>query len=113
MEIIVDILIILLLLCGLFFTLSGFLGMFRLKDTLSRLQASTNITTLGIIFIIMAAIIYGLKFSLTAFLVKGVFIIIFILITGPIGGHALARTYLKMAKKKELERDDYWRDMNE
>lgn len=112
METIVDIFIILLLLSGLFFLVTGFIGVLRLKDTLNRLQASTNITTLGVIFLILAAIIYGLKFSLIAFAMKGILIVVFILITGPIASHAMARTYHKITGKKELDRDDYWRDIN-
>ncbi|MEG0296359.1 MAG: monovalent cation/H(+) antiporter subunit G [Clostridium sp.] len=113
MSTIVDIFILILLLCGLILTFSGFIGIFRLKDTMSRLQASTNITTLGVIFIILGAIIYGLKFSLAAFAIKGILIIIFILITGPIAAHTMARSYHKLTGTGELKRDDYWRDMYE
>ena len=49
MNIALRIVIDLFLVCGCFFALAGVVGMLRMPDPFSRMQSSTNISTLGLL----------------------------------------------------------------
>lgn len=112
MRIAIDILIGI----SLFFALAGVVGMLRMPDTFSRMQSSTNITTLGILGVIIGAILY------TAFVshnyemtVKLAVIGVFYIITSPIAGHAMAKGAYKHGVRpdKEMEINRYEEDLGE
>lgn len=79
-----------LLLFGLFFLLTGTLGLLRFRDVYSRMHATSKSTTLGVTGVLLAALLYlrflggssGLKESLT---------IGFLFLTAPVGAHMIAR----------------------
>lgn len=96
---ITNIIIVALIVIGIFFILSGVVGIFRFKDVFCRLQASTNISTLGAMSILIACSIYGFSSNDISLGMKCIIIVIFLLITNPVASHAMARAaYKKEAK---------------
>lgn len=79
-----------LLLLGLFFLLTGTIGLLRLKDVYSRMHATSKSTTFGVAGVLLAALIYfrflGLSPGLKESLILG-----FLLLTAPLGAHMIAR----------------------
>lgn len=79
-----------LLLLGLFFLLTGTIGLLRLRDVYSRMHATSKSTTFGVSGVLLAALIYfrflGLSPGLKESLILG-----FLLLTAPLGAHMIAR----------------------
>ncbi len=75
-----------LTLLGSLFLFLGALGIVRMPDIYTRMQAGTKATTLGNILTLM-----GLGLLMPQWLPKILLLILFILITNPISSHALAR----------------------
>ena len=75
-----------LILLGAFFHFSAGLGMLRMPDVYTRMQAGTKASTLGNMLILA-----GLAFYHPGWTLKLVILIYFVLMTNPISSHALAR----------------------
>jgi multicomponent Na+:H+ antiporter subunit G len=73
---------------GIFFDFLGCLGLVRLPDVYTRLQASTKAVTLGTCGILLGILILK-GFSATG--IKALLCVIFLLLTAPVSAHALAR----------------------
>ena len=73
---------------GLAFDLIGTIGLVRLPDMYNRLQAATKCVTLGTATLLIGASIYT---GFSALGVKAILCAIFILLTSPVGAHAIAR----------------------
>lgn len=88
MRIIADLFIV----CGLLFAFAGVMGILRMPDAFCRMQSSTNITTLGILGVIVGGIIYS-AFVIRSgeMTIKIAVLGVFYLITTPISGHAIAK----------------------
>ena len=71
---------------GVLFDLFGCIGLIRLPDVYNRLQAGTKATTLGAMSLIL-----GIGFLNSEYLVKGIILIIFIVLTNPISSSTIAR----------------------
>ena len=71
---------------GSVFLFLGALGIYRLPDVYSRMQAGTKATTLGAL-----SLIIGVGLIQPEFFTKTVIIALFIAISNPISSHALAR----------------------
>jgi multicomponent Na+:H+ antiporter subunit G len=76
---------IFLVIGGLFFLLGG-LGVLRMPDTFNRIQAGTKATTLGAF-----SILIGVAFANPSWTAKIIVIIIFIVISNPIGSSVIAK----------------------
>ena len=112
MRIVTDILIAV----GFIFALAGTKGVIQMPDAFCRMQASTCITTLGILgvalggalyaFFVMGSAATGVKILLLGFLV---------LTINPIGAHSIAKGAYKsgVRPEKEMEIDDYGRDFHD
>ena len=111
---ILEVIICILLVIGIFFTLAGVVGVIRMPDTFCRLQSATNIATMGAMPIALACSIYGFSESNTSLGIKSLIIVVFLLISNPVGAHAMARAAYK--NKAELSGktkfDHYRRDIN-
>lgn len=106
MRILIDILMV----AGLVFALAGTKGVIQMPDTFCRMQASTCITTLGMLgaiaggalyaFCVMGSVSVGVKILLLGLL---------ILVINPVGAHAIARGAYKsgIRPEKDMEIDDY------
>lgn len=97
---ILEVIICVLLVIGIFFTLAGVVGVIRMPDTFCRLQSATNIATMGAMPIALACSIYGFSESNTSLGIKSLIIVVFLLISNPVGAHAMARAAYK--NKAEL-----------
>jgi multicomponent Na+:H+ antiporter subunit G len=86
---------------GLFYLLGG-LGVLRMPDTFDRIQAGTKASTLGAF-----ALLIGIGFANPDWGFKLFLIILFIIISNPVGSSALAKaTYACGCKPDNLVQDD-------
>ena len=87
---VVDIIVII----GVIFALCSVFGMLRMPDTFCRMQASTIISTLVIILVCIAGIVYSAIYAegnKAEMIIKLAVLALFYVITSPIAGYALAR----------------------
>ena len=100
MDIVLDVLSWASILAGLFFMLVGTLGVLRFPDVFTRLHAAGMTDTAGAGFLILGMCFHtvqGMMHGQTHWwmvLVRLVLIYLFMLLTSPISGHALARAGL-------------------
>ncbi len=78
----------LLIAVGVLFDIFGTFGLVRLPDVYNRLQAATKCVTLGTCFILIGVALSGPSLG---FGVRAILCAVFILLTSPVGAHALAR----------------------
>jgi multicomponent Na+:H+ antiporter subunit G len=88
LRIIIDVLIGL----GAFFALAGTVGMLRMPDSFCRMQSSTNIATLGLLFALLGGLLYAIFIMHnTGTAVKVALIALIDIIANPAASHAIAR----------------------
>ncbi len=112
MRIVIDI----LLAVGFVFALAGTKGILQMPDTFCRMQASTCISTLGVLGVIAGGALYA--FFVMGSVSTGVKILLIgllIITINPVGAHAIAKGAYRSGIRpdKEMEIDDYGRDFNE
>ncbi len=83
---------------GVLFLFLGALGIFRMPDVFTRMQAGTKATTLGAL-----GTIIGVGFLQPEWIWKTLIIAVFIAISNPISSHALARGSHKIGIKPYLK----------
>jgi len=95
---VIEYVVYLFFLIGLFFSLLGTVALHRFPDVYTRLHGATKCTTFGSIFTIGAAIAYGLDRWYIAGMdamgvlgVHAIFALVALLLTNPVGAHAIAR----------------------
>ena len=74
------------ILIGAVFLFSAGLGMFRMPDAFTRIQAGTKASTLGNTLVLVGIAFYHPEWGL-----KLLIVVYFVLMTNPISSHALAR----------------------
>jgi multicomponent Na+:H+ antiporter subunit G len=87
-----NIIVTILLICGLIFYAGGALGILRFPDFYSRLHPAGKLDTAGLVVTMGALALYSLyPFSLQAVMtsVKIVLIVVFVFITSPTATHAI------------------------
>jgi multicomponent Na+:H+ antiporter subunit G len=105
LGLIVDIIIYIFLIIGVFFNFLAGFGLLRFPDVYTRLHAGTKCTTFGSIFITGSVIILGLKMWYLGNVDGSVLTIhtagalLAILLTNPTGAHAIARAAHKSGVK--------------
>ena len=112
LRIIIDVLIVV----GAFFALAGTIGVMKMPDTFSRMQASTCITTMGVLGVGLGALLYTIfVMGSAATAVKVCVICGLVLVTNPVGAHAIAKGAYQagIRPEKRMETDDYRRDFDE
>ncbi|MGM9524820.1 MAG: monovalent cation/H(+) antiporter subunit G [Peptococcaceae bacterium] len=87
-----EIIAVILLVCSLFFFLASAIGMIRLPDFYSRLHASGNSETLGLMLSCLGLVIYE---GPTLLSVKIVIVFLLVFLANPIGTHILGKAALK------------------
>ena len=112
---ILEIVVCLLLVLGIFFLFAGVVGVIRMPDTFCRLQSATNIATMGAMPIALACSIYGFGNDNTSLGVKALIMVLFLLISNPVGAHAMARAAyrIKAGLYEKTKFDHYGRDITE
>jgi multicomponent Na+:H+ antiporter subunit G len=73
---------------GVLFNIFGTLGLVRLPDVYNRLQAATKCVTLGTCLILIGVAVGSGSWPLA---VRAIMCAVFVLLTSPVGAHALAR----------------------
>ena len=98
---------------GAFFALTGVIGILRMPDTFSRMQASTCVATLGMLGVVIGGVLYAacIMGSAAAAVKIGV-IGLLILVTNPVGSHAIAKGAYRAGIRpdKPMEIDELGRD---
>ena len=112
MRIVIDI----LLAAGFIFALAGAKGLLQMPDAFCRMQASTCISTLGVLGVIVGGALYAFfVMGSVGTGVKVLLIGLLIITINPVGAHAIAKGAYKYGVRpdKDMEIDDYGRDFNE
>lgn len=102
-----------LIVIGLFFALAGTKGIIKMPDTFCRMQASTCISTMGVLCTAIGAVLHAaLIMGSASAAVKIGLIALLILVTNPIASHSIAKGAYKagIRPEKEMSVDDYGRD---
>ncbi|PJI91988.1 multicomponent Na+:H+ antiporter subunit G [Yoonia maricola] len=99
----IEIIISIFLLLGGFFALIAAIGVLRLPDVLMRMHASTKAGVLGSSLILIAGAIFLQEIEITA---RVVAIIVFLMLTTPIGAHMIGRASVDNLKKKHNKAND-------
>lgn len=104
------------LVIGVVFALAGTLGVMKMPDTFCRMQASTCITTMGVLGIGIGALLYSVFIMGSASTAVKVLVICgLIFVTNPVGAHAIAKGAYQagIRPRKRMETEDYRRDFHE
>ena len=105
-----------LLLIGAVFATAGTIGTLKMPDTYSRMQASTCISTLGILCVGLGALVYAVfvMHSASAAIKIGV-IVLLVFVTNPVGSHAIIKGAYRAGfrPEKRMEVDEFRRDFDE
>lgn len=93
MDSILEIIGAIIVLAGSVFLFLASVGLLRMPDFYTRIQAGTKASTLGTIMVFI-----GLAFLIPGWIGKLIVLILFVLITNPISSHVLARAahYIKI-----------------
>ena len=92
-----DIIIYIFIGIGIFFNVLAGIGLLRFPDVYTRLHAGTKCTTFGSIFLIGSVVLIGLKMwwetdvNGSVLALHSALALIAILLTNPVGAHAIAR----------------------
>ena len=89
-----------LLILGSFFCLVGSIGLIRLPDFYSRVHAASIVDSLGAILILLGLITQTQD---PIVIIKLVFILFFMMLTGPTAVHALARAAKLTDRETEID----------
>ena len=106
----------LFLLIGAIFALAGTIGTLKMPDTYSRMQASTCISTLGVLCVGLGALVYAIfAMHSASAAIKIAVIILMIFVTNPVGSHAIAKGAYRAGfrPEKRMEVDEFRRDFDE
>jgi len=113
---IIRVIIDLLIACGFIFAIAGTKGILKMPDAFCRMQASTCITTLGTLGVVLGGALYAfIVMGSVGTGVKVLLIGLLIITINPVGAHAIAKGAYRNGVRpdKEMEIDDYGRDINE
>lgn len=101
---------------GLIFALAGTKGVLKMPDLFSRMQASTCISTMGVVGVALGTMVYTI-FGLhsPSATIKILIIMLMIFITNPVGSHAIFKGAYRAGfrPEKKMEVDDFRRDFDE
>ena len=106
----------LLLLIGAVFALAGTIGILKMPDTFSRMQASTCVATLGMLGVMLGALLYAIcVMGSASAAIKICVIALLIFVTNPVGAHAILKGAYRhgIRPDKPMEVDDFRRDFDE
>ncbi len=94
---------------GLLFNTLGVLGLLRFPDVYTRLHAATKSTTFGSIFTSLAVVIFalwnfyqGVGEGYLSFALHTLVAIVCLLLTNPVGAHAIARAAYRSGVKPKM-----------
>ena len=111
-RIIADVLILIGACCAT----AGTIGILKMPDAFSRMQASTCVSTLGMLGAMLGALLYAIfVMGSASAAVKIALIALLIFVTNPLGSHAIAKGAYRhgIRPDKPMEVDDFGRDFDE
>lgn len=79
-----------LIIIGIFFCVVGIIGMIRMPDVYSRVNATGKVSTMGLM-----SLLAGSAFILPEVTLKALVLMLFLLITSPVASHAIANAAYK------------------
>ncbi|MEM6282966.1 MAG: monovalent cation/H(+) antiporter subunit G [Chloroflexota bacterium] len=85
---------------GIFFFITGVVGVIRLPDAFSRLHASGKVATMGLFGLLL-----GVGFISTGSILKLIVLGVFISITAPVATHAIAKADKEYSVRQQVARD--------
>jgi len=88
-----EVLVSVLCAVGLFFSLSGALGVWRMPDLYSRVQASTKTITMGAVAVLVALVVA--QGVLSPYAARALLVAVLLLTLNPAASHAVARAARK------------------
>jgi multicomponent Na+:H+ antiporter subunit G len=92
---------------GLFFVLTGAVGVVRFSDIYLRLHAASKAGTFGFAFILLGAALFSTYHNPNpAVLAKAILAIIFQFLTAPVAAHMVARLALKKGLRPNISPTD-------
>ena len=104
MNTLFELILIVIVLTGTFFSIVGVLGYFRLPDVYSKLHASGKVGVFGVVLLLTAAIIWP-PANLNAG--RGLILIFLLLIIGPVTSHAIGSAAYRLGiRPAQSIRDD-------
>lgn len=83
-----DLVVVVLLLTGATFALLAAVGLVRLPDLLTRMQAATKSGTLGVGCTVLAAAVF---FGQEGIITRALLVVVFLFMTAPIAAHMIGR----------------------
>lgn len=86
--------VIVLAAIGLFFSLSAGLGLLRLPDVYSRIQAAGKAVTMGALPVLIALVIA--EGPMSSYASRALIVAVLLLVVNPAAGHAIARAAYKV-----------------
>ncbi len=84
-----DVVVVVLALPGLFFSLSGAVGLVRMPDLYCRIQCSTKNVTMGALPLLLAVVVE--EGVVSAYASRALFVAFLLFVINPLSAHALAR----------------------
>ncbi len=102
MTTILQLITIIAVIAGTFFSLIGVLGLIRLPDVYTRLHATGKVGVFGVVFLLVAAAIWTpLGWG------KAILLIVLLMVSGPVVTHAISSAAYRIGvPMKEAIRDD-------
>jgi multicomponent Na+:H+ antiporter subunit G len=100
-----DIIVVILISVGTLFILLAAIGLLRMPDLFLRISVTTKAATLGVGLILAGMAVHFLETSITT---RAIAIIVFLLLTAPIGAHLIGRAsyFVGVPLWKKSLRDD-------
>ncbi|MCA9970351.1 MAG: monovalent cation/H(+) antiporter subunit G [Anaerolineales bacterium] len=101
MTVILQIVAVIAVVVGTFFSLVGILGYWRLPDVYTRLHATGKVGVFGTVLLLVAAV-SGTSLGIG----KGLVLIALLVVAGPVTSHAIASAAYRLGVPMVHERDD-------
>lgn len=98
-----DIIVIFFISLGTFLIILGGIGIVRMPDLYLRMSATTKVSTIGVIAILLGVMVHFWDLSVTA---QAAVTIGFLLLTAPVGAHIIGRAALHR-QRVELYKDTF------
>ncbi|KLI99470.1 Na+/H+ antiporter subunit G [Luteimonas sp. FCS-9] len=95
MSVAIDILVVVLLVVGCFFTLLGAVALLKLRDFFQRVHGPAKASTLGVGCILFASIVYH-AVNESGVHPRELLITVFLFLTAPISAHLMSRAALSL-----------------
>ena len=100
---IADVIAVIIALFGAFFALVAALGLWRMPDVFARLHCTTKAGTLGATLLVIALAVTSADAAIWA---RAMVLAVFLIVTGPIAGHAIARAAWRSGERPKGSLDN-------